>query len=50
MDTFCDGAAVVGVPEMTPLDEFSVRPAGRDPGVAVHVSGAETPTAARVCV
>jgi hypothetical protein len=49
MDTFCDGAAVVGVPEMTPLEALSVRPTGNDPGVAVHDSWAKTPTAARVC-
>jgi hypothetical protein len=38
-------AAVVGVPEITPVLVFSVSPAGSDPAVMLHVYGAVPPTA-----
>jgi hypothetical protein len=34
-------AAVVGVPERTPVDELRARPAGRLPTVTPHVIGVE---------
>src|SRR5258708_1568249 len=43
-----DDPIAVGVPAMAP-DEDSVKPAGSDPEVTIHVSGATAPAAARVC-
>jgi hypothetical protein len=41
--------ALVGVPEMTPVDEFSESPVGRDPDVRVHETyGVVPPLATRV--
>ena len=31
--------SVVGTPEITPVDELSVRPAGRVPEITYHVAG-----------
>ena len=41
-------ATLVGVPLITPLDEFSVNPAGNDPDFTDHVYGGLPPLAARV--
>ena len=40
--------AVVGVPLITPLEEFSIRPPGNVPEVSVHVYGVVPPEAASV--
>ena len=40
---------VVGVPEITPLEEFKVSPVGRDPEVIAQVKGGVPPEAASVC-
>jgi hypothetical protein len=38
-----DVPAVVGVPEITPVPLFNVRPAGNVPSVTLHVIGAVPP-------
>jgi hypothetical protein len=40
----------VGVPEITPVEEFRVRPAGSEPEATVQVSGAVAPEAATVAL
>lgn len=39
----------VGVPLIMPVDEFSVKPAGRVPEVRDHLYGAVPPLTARAC-
>jgi hypothetical protein len=43
-----DGPAVVGVPEITPVELFKDSPAGRLPVVTAHEYGVTPPVAARV--
>jgi hypothetical protein len=43
-----DVPVAVGVPEITPVAAFRVRPAGRVPAEIDHVYGIEPPVAARV--
>src|SRR5579859_3467710 len=40
---------IVGVPEITPVEAFNVKPLGSDPEVIDHVYGLIPPTALRVC-
>ena len=41
--------AVVGVPEMTPVDEARLKPVGSEPLRTLHVYGVTPPVAASVC-
>jgi hypothetical protein len=42
-------AAAVGVPLITPVEEFSVKPLGKVPDVSDHVYGLVPPVADNVC-
>lgn len=42
-------AEVVGVPEITPVEEFNVSPAGSEPVTIAQVTDPEAPVVARVC-
>jgi hypothetical protein len=42
--------AVVGVPEITPVEAFKLNPAGNEPVVMLHVYGEVPPEAANVAL
>lgn len=49
VNVLTESEVAVGVPEMTPVDGFSVRPPGRLPSVVDHVNGPAPPETDRVC-